>query len=155
MKRAARGFTMTELLVVVTVVGILAAVALPSYRDATLRGRRTVAKTALIEVGGREENWFTDRKSYTSSVGEDGLRYVSGTSVASFYVDANGRPGASASGALYLITLVPTSSAGMVTSWKVTAAPQNAQQRDPCGSLTLAQDGTKGTVNGRGDCWSR
>ena len=152
-ERRPSGFTFTELLVVLTGVGILAAVALPSYRDATLRGRRTVAKTELAKIGGLEESWFSDRKTYSDSLGDDGLRYCSGNLVTSCYVDANGKAGVSAGAALYSISLATISSGGIVTAWTVTAAPKNAQVRDTCGSLSLTQDGTKGA--GRSDCWSR
>lgn len=154
-RRRLRGFSILELLVVLVIVGILAAIALPSYRDSTLRTRRTVAKTVLANVAAREESWFTDRKSYTSSFGADGLGLVTGNSVSSFSVDANGVPSVSASAALYSISLSTTSAGGIVTAYTLIAAPQNAQLKDTCGSLALTQDGSKTASSGRSDCWSR
>jgi type IV pilus assembly protein PilE len=154
--RSPSGFTLTEILIVLVVVGILAAIAIPSYRDSTLRARRIVAKAELSKLALKQENYYGDRKSYASSLGADGLGMVAGNTVTSYSVDVNGKAGATAAKALYSISLATTSNGGIVTTWTLTATPQNAQRRDTtCGNLILASDGTKSASSGRSDCWSR
>jgi type IV pilus assembly protein PilE len=53
------GFTLIELMVVVVIATILVAVALPSYMTQLRQSRRTEAKTALLDLAGREERYFS------------------------------------------------------------------------------------------------
>lgn len=59
-----RGFTLIELMITVVVVAILAAVAIPSYRDYVLRGKITEAHANLSELRLRAEKWFADNRTY-------------------------------------------------------------------------------------------
>ena len=60
----ARGFTLIEVMITVAVVAILAAVALPSYRDYIIRSRIVEAKTNLADMRTRLEQYFLDNRSY-------------------------------------------------------------------------------------------
>lgn len=66
------GFTLIELMITVAVVGILAAVAIPSYRESVARGQRAEAKAALLENAQFLERNFTFCNSYKVTLGEDG-----------------------------------------------------------------------------------
>ena len=63
-----RGFTLIEMMIVVVIVGILAAVALPSYRNHIIRATRVQAQTELLELAGLQEKIFLNSNSYAFSV---------------------------------------------------------------------------------------
>lgn len=65
--RLSRGFTLTELMVVVVIVSILLAVAVPSYSVFVRQSRRTDARTAILDLAAREERYYsTNASSYTA-----------------------------------------------------------------------------------------
>lgn len=133
---AVRGFTLIELMVVVAVVAILVAIAVPSYSDAVRKSKRGQAKADLVELAQRAERFRTINGKY------DGFWATVGTS------DRNSpRTGDVA----YQVTEVETD-----TTFTLTAAPQGGQVDDArCMTLTLDQAGIK-TESGTGtvaDCW--
>ena len=122
-KASGRGFTLIELMIVVAVVGILAAVAYPSYLDQVQKTRRADGKAALLQAVQQAERFFTQNTTYV------------GAPVAA----------ASAEGH-YTLTYAPTA-----TSFLITATPGGVQGSDPCGALTITQANVKG--GGAADCW--
>lgn len=58
------GFTLVEVLVVVAIVGILSAIAIPQYSQYVMRGKITEATGALSELRLRAEKWFADNRTY-------------------------------------------------------------------------------------------
>jgi type IV pilus assembly protein PilE len=67
MKR--NGFTLIEVMIVVAIVGILAAVALPSYTGYVNRGKITEAMAALADYSIKMEQYFQDNRNYGTSSG--------------------------------------------------------------------------------------
>ncbi len=62
--RKMRGITLLELMIVVVIVGILAAIAYPNYRDFSDRARRNEAKSLLMEVAVNQERFYLQNSRY-------------------------------------------------------------------------------------------
>jgi type IV pilus assembly protein PilE len=154
MRNAVRGFSLLELMMAVAIIGILAAIAVPSYSNYVLRAQRTMAKTVLNQVVARQDAFFTDRKTYATNLGPTGLGYKANP----FYIGKDGNPTDSTSGAVYVVALEnPTA-----TSYTVTATAYSTQQKKDtnCYKLSLASTGAKSATKidnsaGSADCWTR
>lgn len=77
--RTARGFTLLELMIAVAIVAILAAVALPTYRDYVTRGKLTEAQAALGSQRVRMEQYYQDLRTYTGACDAGTVATVSDT----------------------------------------------------------------------------
>jgi type IV pilus assembly protein PilE len=66
------GFTLLELMIVVAIVGILAAIAFTTYSAQVQKARRTDARTAVLDLAGREERYFSVNNSYSSTATDVG-----------------------------------------------------------------------------------
>lgn len=75
LKRAG-GFTLIELMIVVAVIGILAAIAYPSYTDSVRKGRRSAAQALMMEMANKQQQFLLDTRTYAlGSAGVSTLGY--------------------------------------------------------------------------------
>lgn len=68
-RRCPPGFTLIELMITVVIVGILAAIAYPSYQNYVKQTRRSDAQIALTQAANQQERYFTECNAYTSNLG--------------------------------------------------------------------------------------
>lgn len=66
--RDRRGFSLIELMIAIVVIGLLAAVAFPSFMDSIRKGRRSEAFTALAAIQQAQERWRANNSSYASNL---------------------------------------------------------------------------------------
>lgn len=64
-----RGFTLIEVMIVVVVIAILAAVGFPSYREHVARGQRSQGQQFLSDIAQRQEQFLLDRRQYGTILG--------------------------------------------------------------------------------------
>jgi type IV pilus assembly protein PilE len=140
-KHASSGFTLIELMVTVAIVTILATIAVTSYTSQIQKSRRTEAKTALLDLAGREERLFTTTNTYSSDEAFLGYATAAGTPMTNMPF-GNG---------YYTLTAASTA-----TTYTITATPVGAQAGDTaCGSLSVNQLGVQ-AVTGTSTvatCW--
>lgn len=135
MRYANRGMTLMELMIVVAIVGILAAIAYPSYRQYVLRAGRAEAKATLMQQAQSLEKCFTRYGVYN-----DVVNCPAATAV------TNG------AALKYQVTVATTA-----TTFVLTATPLGGQVADAqCGSFTLNQANQRGVSAGPAavqTCW--
>lgn len=72
-----KGFTLIEAMIVVAILAVVAAVAIPSYQQYIKKGRRADAKAALLDAANRQEQFILNRATYTANMASGGLGYSS------------------------------------------------------------------------------
>jgi type IV pilus assembly protein PilE len=126
--QTAKGFTLIELMITVAVIGILAAIAYPSYTQYVVRANRGEAQAYLMDLAQRQQQILMDSRAYASTVSAIGVPEPA--SVARNYDVSIG--GVSAT--------PPT--------FTITAAPKSGTAQAGDGNLTINQSGAKTWAGG-------
>ena len=118
------GFTLIELMVTVVIVGILAAVAYPSYMNQMKKGRRAAAQAHLMDIAQRQQEYLLDARTYASTLAT--LSITTPADVASYYTVAD-----------------PVITAGPPTTFVISAVPITGRAQAGDGTLSINSSGVK------------
>jgi len=129
-----KGLTLIELLIVIVIIGILAAVAIPTYTGYMVRARRADAKTALEQIRAAQEMWRAEKGCYA----QDG-------------VNCQGNPLAGTAEAKLQNTMgAPATTISIYYSWSFTVKTANAFTAQGTPVSTQSADGWL-AINQNGD----
>ena len=140
------GYNLVELMIVVAIIGVIAAIAYPSYTEQVRKSRRADCAGAVTSLGSSMERYFTVNNTYLGAAdgGDD-------TGEPAIYATQCPVDGGTAT---YNLTI----SAATASTYTVQAAPTGAQAKDKCGTLTLTSTSLKGVTGAAAgltpqDCW--
>lgn len=131
------GFNLVEMMITVALIGIVTAVALPSYQEHVRKTRRADAQGALLALANAMERYYVDNRTFV------------GANPATLYSAKSPVEGTVTYYALEAPTLTRR-------NFTIQAVPKNQQATDKCGTLTLTRTGTRGVVGGSlpvEECW--
>jgi type IV pilus assembly protein PilE len=148
-QRLQAGFTIIELMIVVAIIGLLAGIGVPSYREYVNKSKRAEGKAALTAAAARLERYYSLNNCYPSSA--CGSPAATDSSTALTAAGIQGFSGESSTKAYYNISLTFAAQ-----TFTITATPRSPHTDATCGNLTLSNTGRKWTQsNGTTDDVSR
>jgi len=150
------GYTLIEILIVVAILGLLAAIAIPSYQNSVLASNRSVAQAALLDLANRQEQFYLDNRTYTTDMADlgypAGMVFSNGGNSAVAFNNNHTLVASTAGERLYFVQI----GAANATVFAIAAQPQQQQTADTeCGTLSLTSRGVKGETGTASvsDCW--
>ena len=139
--RRSRGFTLIELMITVAIVGILASIALPAYKEQVARGKRSDVQAALVEDAAYMQRYYEANNTYKTV----------GTGAGAISPQLPNTQSPRTGAANYTITIDTTKTTD--TAFGLSAAPTGSMTGDKCGTFTYDNLGTKGSGSTVGKCW--
>jgi type IV pilus assembly protein PilE len=140
------GFTLIELMVTLVIATILLTVAIPGYQSFIRKSRRTEAKTAVLDLAGREETLFSTKNAYSAVAADVGYTALPSPVGSAYYT---------------ISVAVTAAGANVPPAFTVTAVPSagSTQLQDtPCQSFSVDQLGNQTALDSGGadntqTCW--
>jgi len=126
---AERGFTLIELMIVVVIVAILAAVALPAYNDQMRKSVRAQAQAFLTDSASRQQQYLVEKRRYAASVPALGMTAPAPVSSA--------------------FDIAIAAAAGPPPTFLITATASGDQAKDACAVMTIDSAGNRAPAS----CW--
>lgn len=136
-QKSTQGFTLIEMMIVVAIIGVLAAIAYPSYQQYVIKTKRTDMMSEMHNIASEIESRKLAQGAYSNALitGLGGDYPKQGT-------------------ALYTVSIIPNP---LTAKWSVRAVPKNNTQMSTDGNLTLNYQGIKcrGSICSTGDDWNK
>jgi type IV pilus assembly protein PilE len=145
-RRRVRGFTLIELMIVIMIVGLIAALGYPSYGTYVTKSRRQAARNTLYQIADRQEQFFLDNKIYAANL------TTMGFAANTIGIDASGQITTSTDAdRTYVVDLTNATA----TTYTVRSVPQLIQANNDtsCMTLTLTHTGVRDQTGSSTNCW--
>lgn len=140
--KTSSGFTLIELMIAIVIIGVLAAIAVPTYQEYIKKSRRAEAAAVLTEAAQQLEVYYSQNGRYCDTSACANIAPVIQTTVP-------------AGGTAYYNV---GASAITATSYTLNATPVGGMAGDECGTFTITQTGqtsVSGGSLGAAACWRR
>lgn len=133
------GFSLIELMMTVAIVGVLSSIAIPTYKNYSIKSHRVEGKSLIMEIMQRQEKYYTENNTYTTNLTL--LGYSSST-----VISEQG----------YYSLTAAAAADGIINNVILTAQPIGSQASDSeCGSFIMNSNGQKTTSTSSTTCWNK